>query len=110
MLLVDDDDRDDEEAGQVEAVQHQQEPLADEPPGDQLLEKQCRAHSDVTIWVGRRHSLLPPTQDSNLALFKLANEEVGGGELPGAVDDVEEQSPDPEHGVDAPPVPTEENL
>ena len=47
------------------------------------------------------------TRHSNSAatLFKLANEEVGGGELSGAVDDVEEQRPDPEHGVDAPTVP-----
>ena len=49
------------------------------------------------------------TRHSNSAatLFKLANEEVGGGELSGAVDDVEEQRSDPEHGVDAPSVPRE---
>ena len=36
---------------------------------------------------------------------KLADEEVGAGELSGAVDDVEKEGSDPEHGVDPPSVP-----
>ena len=40
-----------------------------------------------------------------LIVFKLADEEVGAGELSGAVDDVEKEGPDPEHGVDPPSVP-----
>ena len=104
MLLVDHDDRDDEETGQVEAVKHQQEPLADDPPGDQLLEGQGRADGQVAIW-GRGRHLSFVALVIQIRLFKLANEEVGGGELSGAVDDVEEQRPDPEHGVDVPTVP-----
>ena len=49
VLLVDDDDGDDEKTGQVDAVQHHQEPLPDNPSGDQLLEGQCSAHGEVAI-------------------------------------------------------------
>ena len=49
VLLVDDDDGDDEETGQVDAVQQHQEPLPDDPSGDQLLEGEGRAHGEVAI-------------------------------------------------------------
>ena len=41
-----------------------------------------------------------------LFIFKLADEEVGAGELSRAVDDVEKEGTDPEHGVDPPSVPS----
>ena len=56
MLLVDHDDRDDEETGKVDAVQHQQEPFTDEPLGDQLLEDERRADGEVAIWMGEKTS------------------------------------------------------
>ena len=49
LLLVDHDDRHDEQAGDVESVQHEQEPLSDESLGDQLFKAECRADGEVTI-------------------------------------------------------------
>ena len=102
MLLVDDDDRDDEEKGQVDAVQQHQEPLPDDPSGDQLLEGEGRAHGEVAICKFKTLIIRPGVP----RIFKLADEEVGAGELSGAVDDVEKEGSDPEHGVDSPSVPS----
>ena len=110
MLLVDDDDGDDEEADQIEAVQHEQEPLADDPPGDQLLKGQGRADGEVAIWSQMVTNWHNWSQKCTQWISELADEEVGGGELSGAVDDVEEERPDPEHGVDSPSVPWKGNF
>ena len=49
LLLVDHDDRHDEQTDDVESVQHEQETLSDESLGDHLFEGECRADGEVTI-------------------------------------------------------------